>query len=139
MLSRRNFIRIAGGSAIALSAGACAKSQEPAAEWRNKQSDMDYRPLGKTGFMVSGVVMGGNEITVDNYDHVLRAMDLGLNYLDTAPAYGRGNSEMGYAKVIQSRPRDSFFLNSKVSLWNNNRNDIFQKIFESQSASEQKN
>jgi len=138
MQSRRDFIKIAAGSALALSAGACTKSSEISQEWRNRQSGMDYRALGNTGFMVSGVVMGGNEISVGNYDHVLRALDTGLNYLDTAPAYGRGKSEEGYAKVIQSRPRDTFFLNSKVSVWSDNRNELYQSIFESLAESEQK-
>jgi aryl-alcohol dehydrogenase-like predicted oxidoreductase len=86
--------------------------------------------------MVSEVVMGGNTIAPDNYEHVLHALDRGLNYLDTAPAYGHGRSEAGYARVIGSRPRDRFFLNSKVSLWDINRGKIYRAIFDSLSDSE---
>ncbi|MCZ6672308.1 MAG: aldo/keto reductase, partial [Verrucomicrobia bacterium] len=138
MLSRREFLKIAGGSTVALGVGPPMLQAAESQEWRNRQSGMNYRALGDTGFMVSGVVMGGNEISATNYDHVLRALDTGLNYLDTAPSYGGGKSELGYAEVLKARPRDQFFINSKVSVWNSNRNQLFQDIFESQSESEQK-
>src|SRR5579862_4353881 len=86
---------------------------------------------GPNEFHDLGNCDGGNTIAPDNYEHVLEALDMGLNYLDTAPAYGRGNSEAGYAKVIAARPRDRFFLNSKVSLWDINRGKIYKDIFDS--------
>ncbi|MBK5292947.1 MAG: aldo/keto reductase [Acidobacteriia bacterium] len=99
---------------------------------------MAYRQLGRTGFMISEMVMGGNTIAPDNYEHVLLAMDMGLNYLDTAPAYGNLKSEMGYAKVIASRKRDTFFLNTKISVWDLNRGKLYQQIFDSLPESDQK-
>lgn len=137
MLSRRDFLKIAGGTTVALSARPELLFSADPKEWRNRQSEMLYGPLGKTNFMVSRVVMGGNEITPTNYDHVLRAIDSGLNYLDTAPQYGKGNSELGYAEVLKARPRDSVFVNSKVSVWTNNRATLFKGIFESLAESEQ--
>ncbi len=92
---------------------------------------MAYRQLGRTGFMISEIVMGGNTISPTNYEH-------GLNYLDTAPAYGRTQSELGYAKVIASRPRDKFFLNTKISDWDNNRNKLYADIYASLPESDQK-
>jgi aryl-alcohol dehydrogenase-like predicted oxidoreductase len=124
-MRRRDFLGLLAGG---LASGA---------EWRNKQSGMAYRRLGRTGFMVSEIVMGGNLIAPDNYEHVLAALDMGLNYLDTAPAYGGGHSELGYARVIKSRPRDSFFLTTKVSAWDGNRTRLYREIFDSLPASEQ--
>jgi len=121
----------------ALAVKANAAPADSKGEWRNKQSGMAYRRLGRTGFHISEVVMGGNLISPDNFDHVLMAMDMGLNYLDTAPAYGGGKSESGYAQVIKARKRDSFFLNSKISLWDVNRNAEFKKIFDSLPETEQ--
>lgn len=106
-------------------------------EWRNRQPGMAYRRLGRTGFHISEIVMGGNTIAPDNYEHVLAAIDHGLNYLDTAPAYGKGKSEEGYARVLKARPRDKVFLNSKISLWDINRNALFQTIYESLPGIEQ--
>jgi len=124
-MRRRDFLGLLAGG---LASGA---------EWRNKQPGMAYRRLGRTGFMVSEIVMGGNLIAPDNYEHVLAALDMGLNYLDTAPAYGGGHSELGYARVIKSRPRDSFFLTTKVSAWDGNRTRLYREIFDSLPASEQ--
>lgn len=135
MNTRREFLT--GSGAAALGAALCSKADAAAGEWRNRQSGMSYRQLGRTNYMISEVVMGGNTISPTNYEHVLEALDHGLNYLDTAPAYGNGESQRGYARVIQSRPRDRFFLNTKVSLWDINRDKVYQTIFESLPASEQ--
>ncbi|HEY3128246.1 MAG TPA: aldo/keto reductase [Acidobacteriota bacterium] len=139
MQNRREFL-IASGKGL-LCASVAAKVEMDAAgdafQWRNRQSGMAYRRLGRTGMMISEVVMGGNTIAPDNYDHVLLALDHGLNYLDTAPAYGQGKSEEGYSHVIRARGRDKFFLTSKISPWDINRNKLFQEIFASLPASEQ--
>ncbi len=99
---------------------------------------MSYRRLGRTNYMISEMICGGNTIAPDNFRHVEEAIDRGLNYLDTAPAYGGGKSEAGYAKVIAGAKRDRVFLNTKVSVWSTNRNELLQKIFESLSESEQR-
>jgi aryl-alcohol dehydrogenase-like predicted oxidoreductase len=133
MQNRRRFLASASSALFAplLAGKADAAPETSVGEWRNRQPDMAYRRLGRTNFHVSEIVMGGNTIGPDNYEHVLRALDMGLNYLDTAPAYGRGKSEAGYARVLKARPRDRFFLNSKVSLWDTNRGQVYQKIFDS--------
>ncbi len=138
-VNRREFVR--GGSAaalaIALEAKAAPSDSGDAAEWRNRNPDMAYRRLGRTNYMVSEVVCGGNTIAPDNFRHVEEAIERGLNYLDTAPAYGRGLSESGYAKVIAGSKRERVFLNTKVSIWSSNRNAIFKAIFDSLAGSEQ--
>lgn len=135
MHNRRQFLAALAAAPLA---AASQKTGDAGAEWRNRQSGMAYRRLGRTGFMISEVVMGGNRISPDNYDHVLLALDMGLNYLDTAPAYGRGASESGFGRVLKARKRDSFFLNTKVSLWDINRNRVYKEIFDSLPDAEQK-
>ncbi len=130
MLGRREFL------GLALAAQATPASQ--AAESRNRQAGLGYRRLGRTNYLISEIVMGGNSISATRCDHVLMALDQGLNYLDTAPAYGDGASELGYRKIIQSRGRDKFFLNSKVSLWDINRHRLYQDIFASLGEPEQR-
>ncbi len=129
MLDRREFF--AAGLAASITSKADAAPATEAGEWRNKQSGVAYRRLGRTGYMISEVVMGGNLIAPNNYEHVLSALDRGLNYLDTAPAYGNTVSEQGYARVLKARKRDQFFLNSKISLWDVNRTRLFKDIFDS--------
>jgi aryl-alcohol dehydrogenase-like predicted oxidoreductase len=129
MMTRRELLCGAAAAAVARGAGP---------EWKNRQSGMAYRRLGRTNFMISEFVCGGNTISPTNNQHVELAIDMGLNYLDTAPAYGRGLSEQGYHSVIAGAKRDRVFVATKVSLWDINRNQLFQKIFESLDEAEQK-
>ena len=138
-MNRRDFFRAgtSGALAVALDAKASPARSEDSGEWRNRVPGMAYRRLGRTNYMVSEIICGGNTISPDNYRHVEQAIERGLNYLDTAPAYGRGRSELGYAKVIEGSKREKVFVNTKVSVWNSNRIAIFRKIFADLPASEQ--
>ena len=129
MTTRRTFLQAAiAGAAI----------PAPKQEWRNRQSGMSYRRLGRTGLMISEFICGGNTISPTNHQHVELAVDMGLNYLDTAPAYGGGNSEKGYSSVIPGSKRDRVFVATKVSLWDGNRNRLYRQIFDSLEESEKK-
>ena len=134
MRSRREFLQ---ALPAALAVKAAAAPDDAPGEWRNRQPGMAYRRLGRTNFQISEIVMGGNTISPTNFQHVLPAIDRGLNYLDTAPAYGKGASESGYAEVLKARPRDKVFLNSKVSMWDINRNGLYRNIFDSLPGAEQ--
>src|SRR5437773_10710613 len=121
---RREFLRNSlarAAGAVALPAELVGLTRSPSAapagegEWRNRQAGMKYRRLGRTGFMVSEIVCGGDPIAPDNRRHVEVAFERGLNYLDTAPAYGQGRSEEGYAEVLRAVGRDRVFLTTKVS------------------------
>jgi aryl-alcohol dehydrogenase-like predicted oxidoreductase len=134
--TRREFL--AGAVTAALARKADAAQSTDRGEWRNRQPGMSYRRLGRTNFMVSEVICGGNTIAPDNNQHVELAIDMGLNYLDTAPAYGSGRSEQGYSAVISGSKRDRVFVATKVSLWDINRNKLYQDMFDSLEAGEQK-
>ncbi len=138
-LNRRDFFRTgtSGALALAIEAKARAATSDDAGEWRNRVPGMAYRRLGRTNYMVSEVICGGNTIAPDSYRHVEEAIERGLNYLDTAPAYGRGQSELGYAKVIAGSKREKVFLTTKVSVWTSNRNSLHRAIFDSLSETEQ--
>ena len=136
--NRRAFLTGASAAlAAALRSKADAASDRDGVEWRNRNPEMAYRRLGRTNYMVSEIICGGNTIAPDNIRHVEEAIERGLNYLDTAPAYGRGRSELGYAKVIAGSKRDRVFVNTKVSVWNSNRNELFRTIHDSLSEAEQ--
>lgn len=128
-LVRREFLK----GSLALAAGAAGLPTvvggATGAEWRNKQAGMKYRRLGRTGFMVSEIVCGGDPIAPDNRRHVEVAFERGLNYFDTAPAYGQGRSEEGYAAALQTVGRDRVFVTTKVSPLGRARNQAYQQIF----------
>ncbi len=139
-ITRRNFIKSSTLASLSLpvvftrSYSAAAGSNrirkiEP--EWRNRQSDMSYRQLGRTGYMISEVVNGGDPVSTTNYKQVEFAIEKGLNYLDTAPAYGRGESEKGYGKLIDSSSkREKVFINTKISGFSGVRNRLYREIFD---------
>jgi len=148
-VSRRNLLKTGCAAAAGISLSSPITSQkahaaQPSnsnkpAEWRNRQQGMAYRRLGRTGYMVSEIVMGGNTISPDNNKHVEMAIEMGLNYLDTSPAYGSGRSEEGYGEILKkSSMREKVFVNSKVSIFDSNRNSFYWKLFQSLPESEQK-
>jgi aryl-alcohol dehydrogenase-like predicted oxidoreductase len=76
---------------------------------------MRYRPFGRTGLSVSVVGFGCWPMAGDRYgaieDHeavkaIHRALDRGVNCVDTAPAYGGGHSEEVVARALEQRRRD---------------------------------
>lgn len=80
---------------------------------------MQYRRLGETGFKVSILGLGG-EAAVEKRENpekaeeiVNRALDLGINYIDTSPVYGEGGSEENLGRVM-ARRRSEAFLASKT-------------------------
>ena len=107
-------------------------------EWRNKQSGMAYRQLGNTGLMISEVVNGGDPVREHNLRTTEIAMERGLNYLDMAPAYGGGECEKSYGKIIDnSAKREKVFMTTKVSGYTRVRNRLYQEIYDSLPASKQ--
>ncbi len=72
---------------------------------------MNYRELGRTGWRVSEVsfgawAIGGSWGAVDDRESIAalhRALDLGVNFIDTADVYGDGHSERLIAGVLKER------------------------------------
>jgi aryl-alcohol dehydrogenase-like predicted oxidoreductase len=147
--TRRDFLHTAAGLGIASTLQAqstpAAPTTEPLStaprpnvEWRNRQSGMAYRRLGRTNLMISEVVSGGDPISSTNYRHLDLALEMGLNYLDMAPAYGHGDCEVAYGKFLGgSAKRDRVFLQTKVSAFGTLRNHMYSDIFKGLPAEKQ--
>jgi aryl-alcohol dehydrogenase-like predicted oxidoreductase len=81
---------------------------------------MRYRRLGRWGVQVSEVSLGSwltyggsvGEETATLCIH--RAFELGVNFFDTANAYGRGRSEEVVGAALKAFPRDEYVLGTKV-------------------------
>ena len=112
-LSRRDFVRVgaAGAASVLLSTKGMA-APGPA-------GGMAERPFGKTGHRVRLFSLGGQATlekpgTQDESIAIInRAIDLGVNYIDTAAAYGRGQSQTYIGEVMATR-RKEVFLASKT-------------------------
>src|SRR5881628_169519 len=75
---------------------------------------MDYRTLGRTGLRVGALGFGCGNVggllirgtPAERERAVARALELGINYFDTAPLYGDGQSETNLGQVIRAlKPR----------------------------------
>jgi aryl-alcohol dehydrogenase-like predicted oxidoreductase len=107
-------------------------------EWRNKQSGMIYRQLGRTGLMVSELVYGTERNNPDNTRPVELAVERGINYFDTAPTYNQGLAEATLAKVFDTpSKRDNVFIATKVTPFYTTRNRLYREIFDKLPASRQ--
>jgi aryl-alcohol dehydrogenase-like predicted oxidoreductase len=81
---------------------------------------MHYRTLGRTGIQVSPYALGAMMFgVIGNPDHedstriIHRALDAGINFIDTADMYSHGESEEIVGAALQGR-RDSIVLATKV-------------------------
>jgi aryl-alcohol dehydrogenase-like predicted oxidoreductase len=78
---------------------------------------MDYRPLGRTGVSVSQMCLGAMMFgALGNPDHddavriIHKALDAGINFIDTADGYSGGESEQIIGKALAGGRRDNVVL-----------------------------
>src|ERR1017187_2575322 len=106
-------------------------------EWGNQviESAMDYRTFGKTGWQVSQVGVGcwqfGGTVMLDGKPDgwsgvsdeeslatIKRAVELGVNFFDTADMYGWGRSEEVLGRALKEvGGRDRLHIATKVGFW----------------------
>jgi aryl-alcohol dehydrogenase-like predicted oxidoreductase len=85
---------------------------------------VEKRRLGKTGLDVSllgfgcgavgGLMVGG--APADQERAVARALELGVNYFDTAAQYGQGRSEENLGRIIKALKLHNIYVGTKVRL-----------------------
>jgi hypothetical protein len=121
-LDRKTFLKksLAALTGIGLAANVKTDLFAKSAKWIADpiNNPMPKLPLGNTGFDVSIYSLGGQgalEVpgTFDKSVAIInRALDLGVNYIDTAAYYGSGSSELYIGEVMKTR-RDEVFLATK--------------------------
>ena len=82
---------------------------------------MQQRTLGRTGISVSELCLGammfgawGNKDQDDSIRIIHRALDAGINFIDTADVYSRGESEQIVGRALAGGRRDQVVLATKV-------------------------
>jgi aryl-alcohol dehydrogenase-like predicted oxidoreductase len=83
---------------------------------------MQFRPLGRTGLKMSWLSFGASSLGaefrgVDINEAIAAvrvALDLGMNFIDTSPFYGRGMSEVLLGIALRDVPRDKYLLGTKL-------------------------
>lgn len=87
-----------------------------------KAKKMQSRPLGNTGLELSWLSYGasslGQEFRSVDLGEAVRsvhvALELGMNFIDTSPYYGRGLSECLLGVALRGVPRDRYYLGTKL-------------------------
>ena len=119
---RRNFLKTGGAVAAALLTNGAVLAYPSTATFlplpanSNTQAAMPTRNLGKTGYKVGIFSLGGQAALekADNFDIAVpiieRALDLGVNYIDTSSIYGGPErwSEQYVGRVMKTRRKDAF-------------------------------
>src|SRR4051812_8202341 len=84
---------------------------------------MDFRTLGRTGMQVSPLCLGAMMFGAwGERDHdtsiaiIHRALDAGVNFIDTADVYSQGESEVIVGKALAKGKRDDVVLATKVNI-----------------------
>jgi predicted aldo/keto reductase-like oxidoreductase len=104
---------------------------------------MQYRPFGKVEFRVSALGFGCMRLPILNGDYaqidepqarrMLRyAIDGGVNYVDTAYGYHRGNSERFVGRALQDGYRQKVALATKLPHWLVKEQSDFERLFTEQ-------
>jgi aryl-alcohol dehydrogenase-like predicted oxidoreductase len=96
---------------------------------------MQKRQLGKTDFMITPIGFGswavgggewaggwGPQDDQESIGAIHRALDLGINWIDTAPAYGLGRSEQVVARALKERGGERPYVFTKCAIrWREDR------------------
>ena len=103
-ISRRGFV----GSSLAamVSIGIMGKNKlfgTPVRDTAEKPKIREYRTLGRTDFKVSDISFGAGSL--NNPALLEAALNMGINYIDTAEHYVRGNSERRRTGHEEQRPK----------------------------------
>lgn len=94
---------------------------------------MEYRPLGKTGLLVSKLSLGGGPFGChygtyneeEAIEVIRQAIKKGINYIDTAPWYGQGRSETLIGKALKGIPRQAYYIATKVGRYELDYENMF--------------
>lgn len=96
---------------------------------------MQTRPLGKTGLNLPILSYGasslGQEFRSVDINEAIRsvhaALDVGMNFIDTSPFYGRGMSEVLLGVALRDVPRDRYILGTKLGRYDKAHFDFSAK------------
>ena len=88
-----------------------------------------YATLGRTGMRISDISFGGGQLGAVEGDLVRHALDLGINYFDTAESYRGGDSETAIGEAVRGK-RDRVYLTSKTVANSSDRRDSMMRALE---------
>ncbi|MFC1564260.1 aldo/keto reductase [candidate division KSB1 bacterium] len=125
-LNRRKFMKASFAGAIGTGViNSLDRNINPVSPQEESPRIKEYRTLGRTGFKVSDISFGCASLT--NPGVLQEALNMGMNYIDNAEAYGRGQSESVTGDVLKKFDRKKIFVTTKLALFPG-RNDSEEQI-----------
>ncbi|MDX2437531.1 MAG: aldo/keto reductase [Acidobacteriota bacterium] len=121
-VSRRQFLFAGGAAAAATGLPRIAGAEEE----QEKPKIKKHRTLGRTGFEVSDISIGGAGKDANVYRY---AYDHGINYFDTGESYGNGDSERKIGEALQHMDRKKVFITTKMVLKDGDTQQTFLDRF----------
>jgi uncharacterized protein len=110
-MKRREFL-LKGAAGVA-AAGLAVPSLHAASAGKKPGGKIVYRTLGRTGLKVP--VLSFGVMNTDSPELIKKALDMGINHLDTANGYLRGNSEASIGRVLkETGMRDKVYVSTKI-------------------------
>ncbi len=107
-IPRRDFIRNSAFAGLGAGLLPFARAAESAQNRVRR-----YVPLGTTDIKMSDISFGSSRLGSDEEDLVRHALDLGINYFDTAESYSWGESETTIGRALKGK-RDKVYIASKT-------------------------
>ena len=147
-MNRRDFLKSAALMAAAGSVlgkgsvlnAAVPSAGKPAGPVLNFNPQMQYRPMGRTGVNVSALGFGllrlpmladGKTVNSDlSVAMIHRAIEGGVNYIDTGRVYLGGQSEAVAGRALKGTWRDRVYVTSKSPWWIMEKPEDFEKFFD---------
>jgi len=126
-ISRRSFLKMLGAGSAGAAMAACSNKKEESevSVSGSITGSMEYRTNPNTGDKVSLLGYGcmrwpykddSEEIDQEMVNKLVDyALEVGVNYFDTAPRYLKGKSEAVTGIALSRHPRDSYFIATKMS------------------------
>ena len=128
-VNRRNFLRMSAivGSGSILAPAAVNAAVDPAVLTAEAKK-IPTRALGKTGVKLPMLSMG--VMRADNPNVVRAAYNAGMFHFDTAHGYQGGKNEEMLGNFFKDKPRDSFFIATKIKISYSRRDGQEQRFNE---------
>lgn len=124
-MERRDFLKRIGAGAAAVALAGCSSSgNAEVKEAEEQRGAMTYRTNPTTGDRVSILGYGCMRWPTDENDEIDQdmvnrlvdyALEHGVNYFDTSPAYCKGLSERATGIALKRHPRDKYYIATKLS------------------------
>ena len=94
-------------------------------------SDMQLTPIGFGAWAIGGgdwEFAWGSQEDSESIRSIQRALDLGINWIDTAPVYGLGRSEDVVAQALKDSPHKPYLFTKCSMRWNTAERKIYRSL-----------